>query len=349
MRTNNAWILCLLGLAALAGLAGFSLRAAEPAATGTLLLLDNERTIEGDVERDGAYYRVRRASGETQVPAGKVLALCASREDGYRFLKARANLSDPDERLRLARWCHLHQLREQALAEVQAAVQLRPGDAESRRLLTYLQKPLPPPSVLEAKDPDKPAIPLPVVDLSAESLCRFTTRVQPILMNACAGCHASGKAGAFKLTRVYDGSNHRTTQENVTAVLAQLNLDRPQGSPLLTKAVSAHGQMAQAPLKGRDAEPFQALEEWVRLTVETNPNLREQAGPPPAAPVPDARPTPEPAPTTPATPAAPPEPAPKSAEPTGFAETAQPPPQVKPKDEFDPLIFNRLAHPEKMK
>src|SRR5436305_14780706 len=115
MRPKPAAILCLLGLAALAGLARSSLRAAEPAATGTLLLLDNEHTIEGDVERDGAYYRVRRASGETQVPAGKVLALCASREDGYRFLKARANLHDADERLRLARWCHLHQLREQAL------------------------------------------------------------------------------------------------------------------------------------------------------------------------------------------------------------------------------------------
>jgi hypothetical protein len=348
MRKKHAAILCLLGLAALAGLARSSLRAAEPAATGTLLLLDNEHTIEGAIERDGAYYRVRRASGETQVPAGKVLALCASREDGYHFLKARANLNDPDERLRLAHWCHLHQLRDEALVEVRAAVELRPGDAESRRLLNYLQKPAPAPAPPEPKEPDRPAAPQPVVDVSAELLCRFTTKVQPILMNACASCHASGKAGTFKLTRVYDGCNRRTTQENVTAVLAQLNLDRPQGSPLLTKAVSAHGQMAQAPLKGRDAEPFQALEDWVRLTVDTNPNLREQAGPAPAvAPAPEPRPAPEPFPT-PAAPAAGPEPAPRGAEPSGFADTPKPGP-AQPKDEFDPLLFNRIAHPEKAK
>jgi hypothetical protein len=132
----------------------------------------------------------------------------------------------------------------------------------------------------------------------------------------------------------------------VTAVLSQLNLDRPTGSPLLTKAVSAHGKMAQAPLKGRDAEPFRALEDWVRLTVESNPNLREQAGQGPAPatpPVSEPRPTPETA------PAAQPEAAAKAAEPTAFAATAAPAPQTTPKDEFDPLLFNRLAHPGKVK
>ena len=41
-------------------------------------------------------------------------ALCGSLEEAYQFLRKRANLNDPDERLRLAEWCRQHDLREQA-------------------------------------------------------------------------------------------------------------------------------------------------------------------------------------------------------------------------------------------
>jgi hypothetical protein len=93
-----------------------------PAAAGHVLLLDNERFLEGDITREGERYRIRRALGETWVPAAKVMRLCASREDAYHFLRGRANLRDVDERLRLARWCHLHGLREQGLAEARAVL-----------------------------------------------------------------------------------------------------------------------------------------------------------------------------------------------------------------------------------
>src|SRR5262245_55617209 len=92
-----------------------------PPATGKVLLLDNERTLEGDIGRIGTQYRVKPSVGVTWVPAEKVLHLCASQEEAHAFLARRANLDDPDERLRLARWCHLHGLRDQALAEVRAA------------------------------------------------------------------------------------------------------------------------------------------------------------------------------------------------------------------------------------
>src|SRR5437763_620082 len=66
--------------------------------------------------------------------------------------------------------------------------------------------------------PWPPTPPAPAVELSADALGMFTTRVQPILMNTCASCHASGKGGAFTLTRAYDGgaAARRATQQNVT-------------------------------------------------------------------------------------------------------------------------------------
>src|ERR1700676_4124238 len=88
--------------------AAVRLRAAEPKpplATGHVLILDNERTLEGDIERDGDRYRIRRSIGETWVPGDKVLRLCANWQDAYDYLRTSANLMDPDERIRLARWC----------------------------------------------------------------------------------------------------------------------------------------------------------------------------------------------------------------------------------------------------
>jgi hypothetical protein len=245
--------------------------AGEPGAnpTGKVLILDNERTLEGDIERIGDQYRIRRATGDSWWPGNRVLRLCASTEEAYRFLRGRANLNDPDEHLRLASWCRDHGLREQALNEVKAAVELRPQHPESKSLLQHLQQssqPRPPTPAPDREEPD----PLPSlsVDLTAEAVGQFASRVQPILMNSCAGCHAGDRGGAFKLTRAYDfGSNRRTTRQNLAAVLAEVNLSQPLASPFLTKALGVHGKMAQAPFRNREAPAYRTLEEWVRQTA----------------------------------------------------------------------------------
>src|SRR5262249_35621244 len=159
------------------------------------------------------------------------------------YLRSRAALNDPDERLRLANWCHLHGLHARALEEAQAAVALRP-DEVSRRLLRHLQQAASlTPRAGTAPAEDKMS--LPALDVCAETTNVFCTRVQPILMNACASCHATGRGGAFKLVRAYEdsGPNRRATQQNLVAVLGQVNLERPQGSPLLSKAASAHAAL----------------------------------------------------------------------------------------------------------
>jgi hypothetical protein len=92
MTTTYRLLLC----AAVAVTAAGAGRAADPTA-GHVLLLVNERTVEGDIERVGEQYRVRHVVGETWVPADKVLRLCDDMPGAYLVLKARANLSDPDE------------------------------------------------------------------------------------------------------------------------------------------------------------------------------------------------------------------------------------------------------------
>src|SRR5207247_1637869 len=123
------------------------------------------------------------------------------------------------------------------------------------------------------------------IQLSAESLSLFTARVQPILMNTCASCHATGRSGTFKLTRCSDPTlNRRGLQQNLAAVLAQVKLDRPNLSPLLVWSVCAHGGSSQAPLPGRASSLFQALQGWVEALAVNDPHLlHRDDGPAPVA------------------------------------------------------------------
>jgi hypothetical protein len=337
--------------------------AAKPA--GRVLVLDNERTLEGDIERQADQYHIRRAVGELWVPTGSVLRLCKNFEEAYAFLRSRANLNDPDEHLRLAHWCQLHGLRSQAISEVTEAVELRPNHGESRRLLHNLQRCAtlqtngeahPPRSAEETGAGQNPP------SINTESLSLFVTRVQPILMNACANCHATGRGGSFKLMRTYETGlgSRRATHQNLAAVLGQVNQDHLQASQLLTKAVSVHGDMVQPALKGREAAAYRALEEWLRVTVGSNPQVHERAS---MAMIPLG--APEPVGGTslaPGKPEAVAEPAtaskPQAGKP-GQATTAPSIPEAagqigkaspapgaaEPVDPFDPVIFNRQMHP----
>ena len=348
-----------LGAGLILGAGPLVVRATEPAPqppAGRVLILRNERTLTGDIEQVGEQFRVKRLVGETWVPAEGVLRLCASLEEAHGFLQTRANLQDPDERLRLAEWCRQHGLYEQAVGELKAAAQLRPNDRRIRRLMVLLEqarahhltpKPVPPPER-----------PLPRVDVTAESLGLFASKVQPILMNACLRCHTAGRGGPFQLTRVSGPGmgNRLSLEQNLAAVLAEVDMRQPLASRLLTKALSVHAHgMAQAPLKGRQAPAYQMLERWVNLTLESNPQLREQAvastpglplSPPPTSAGhwseerSSAQPTPPPPP-----PAAPgrDKVAPKEQPPAGSG------PATPDNDPVGPDGFNREFHPERMR
>ncbi len=348
MKTKIRILLCVVAIVP----AWTGLRAGEPPEapkTGHVLLLANERILEGDIERVGDQYRIKRLLGETWVPADGTLSLCADIRDAYLFLHRRANLDDADERLRLASWCHNHGLREEALAEIKAAVELSPNHKEAKRLLQCLQQaPATSTNSTHAANADPDSTPVaPPVEVTAKSMSEFATHIQPILMNACAGCHAGGQAGSFKLVRTAEHGSlaPKTTQQNLTAVLAQINLEQPRTSPFLTKAVAVHGSLTHAPLSGRQMPAYHAMEEWVKLTLANLPGAHEQPVPTALeAPVKESKPPapkPEKPPVTKAT-------APSKTEetPSSFSED-QAPKDKEPADPFDPVIFNRQMHPDR--
>ncbi len=334
MKTSIRLALCALAL-------GWpSVRAAE-ITTGHIAILDNGRVIEGDIERVGDQLRIRRSIGETWLPVAKVQCLCATLEEAYEFQRRQANLQDADERLRLAKWCHLHGLKTQALAEITAAVELRPGHSESRRLLQGMHRAEANPAVAATKVPTEGEVeagPPPAVEYNADALGMFVTRVQPILMNTCAHCHAGNKGGSFKLSHSYEGEllSRRATQQNLAAVLSMVNREQPQASLLLARAVSVHGAAEQPPLKNRQVPAYRTLEEWVQLAMVNTPRREHGA---------ETRVAPEPPPVAAKVVATPPTTAAETPPPVFAAPLAitEPPPAASqtPADDFDPAIFNR--------
>jgi hypothetical protein len=352
MDIRFGWVLTTL---AVLGPASIPVRAGDSLperATGQVLVLDNERTLEGNIERQGDQFRVRRPLGELRIQSDKVLRLCQSQEEAYEFLRSRANLREPGEHIRLAEWCDQHGLHQQALQEVNLAAALRPSDPEVQRLRRALEHVALAPSPAPLPAPGEPASPAPVLPpVTTESLSLFVTRVQPLLMNACAGCHANARGGNLRLARTYDNAlaNRRTTLQNLAAVLNQVDRTSPQQSPLLTKAVSVHGDMIQPALKGREAPAYKILEKWVSITLE-GPEPREpQPAPGSAAGFQAPRVQKSDAGFASVNEGSRSEPA-RTARPTGFGqerpkEASQPPAEQQPADPFDPIIFNRQMHP----
>lgn len=307
---------------------------------GTVLLLHEQGVLVGDVERQGEQYVVRRGTSETWVPAGRAVRLCADLPAAYAFLRSELVNDDNAGRLRLARWCRHHGLVAEALAEARAVVAADADDVAARSLVATLERVAAAPTQpaaepVAAVSNEEPAVAL--TEIHAEAATLFLTKVQPILMNACASCHAvDGRSGAFKLHRVH-GPGGRSSQVNLAAVLGRVTREKPAESPLLARAAGVHGPMTQPALK-RNTPPYQTLEQWVRLAAGgLTPD-----GTPPAPTVARAvatRPVgAEPVPPTPALFVKPAE---------GPTEFAAPPPAAaepaKSRDPFDPEEFNRQA------
>ena len=92
MKTPIRITLCALALAAWLrpALADDKDSPAVAKRTGHVLVMENETTVEGDIDLSGSQYRVRRQVGEVIIAPEMVLKLCQNREEAYLFLRQHA-------------------------------------------------------------------------------------------------------------------------------------------------------------------------------------------------------------------------------------------------------------------
>jgi hypothetical protein len=265
---------------------------APPGAGGKFVILKGHKLIEGAVTVTADQVIVRQGSLDRPFPKSEVLQVAETRDDVYQFMLGRVKADDPVARLAVARWCMYSGLREQALTEAREVLRLRPGDTTAADMARSLEESL----KLFPADGSAPVVAAKpaegrlvttgaVADVTPEGASSFATRAQPVLANQCMECHARpDHPGAFKLTRVtgYEAGPH-TTNANLRAAAGQLKKDDPLRSPLLAKALTAHGPMKEPAFANRQVPAYRALEAWVLLAA--GPPVRPMDPPvPPALP-----------------------------------------------------------------
>jgi hypothetical protein len=353
MKTLSRWLL----VPALVVGSGYALRAQEPGEdgpTGKILVLKTGHVMEGDIKQVGTQMCVRRGTSEVWIAANKTMRLSPDWLDAYAFMQTLIKEDVASDRIKLARWCHTNKLPAQALEQARIALALQPENADAKQLVTLLERALqePPPQPTAAKltpTPTPKLEPVAAVDVTAETLISFSSKVQPILMNTCASCHAADADRKFHLERVSAGGHKVATQRNLAAVLQYVDLDRPTISPLLVKAVTPHGRDLTAPIRDRSAKPFESMQQWIVETIKKNPHLKEyRDAKKPVKTRPEEKPSTFSTHSSSVLPDAGEDvsrPAPRLEVTALKTAPAAPPPE---RDPFDPAWFNEWAHPRGM-
>jgi hypothetical protein len=257
---------------------GLDRLAPEPAANlapaGKLVVLKGNRLVEGTVKMQGETVVVRQGALDRSFPKADVLFIGGSKDEVYRFMLSKAPTEGVDGRMAVAKWCVLNGLREQALAEARAILTQHPthrGAADLARSVEASLKQFPADGSRPRPEGALVTVEEPAPDVTAEAATSFASRAQPVLANQCMECHArDDHASPFRLKRVTGFEvGLQSTHANLRAVAGQLKKDDPANSPLLMKALTAHGGMKQPAFVSRQAVAFKVLESWVLAAVGT--------------------------------------------------------------------------------
>ena len=105
-----------------------------PSAT-TVLLLYNGRVLQGEVGEEGPDYVLRQKGGVIRFRKDQVVKAFDSLTSLYAYKRSEIPDRDPDEHLKLARWCLSQNLREEAKAELRVVTRFSPKSSEAKQML----------------------------------------------------------------------------------------------------------------------------------------------------------------------------------------------------------------------
>ena len=254
----------------------------QPAAAkpGVLVMKDGS-LADGQITQEARGYVVHKPGGRYLVPFHLVQFRAESRLDAYQKLKGSIAKPSADTSVRLAKWCLTWQLHEQAEIELREALELDSGHEAARRMLVRLASVLDP----TGKPPTLPDPPKKTDDgfrkapvqslagLSRETALKFSTQIQPMLMNRCgnASCHGSAAGNNdFRLVRVRIGtSSHRLRAErNLATLLRYIKLNDVDESPILKLPTGLHGPTRRSAFGGPNGDDnFRDFQNWVRAVA----------------------------------------------------------------------------------
>lgn len=256
-----------------------------------VLILRNGEILTGNITKAGDRYIVAQIDGgELRIPTRDVEMQCVDIEEAYVRKRARISVSDASARLQLADWCLRCGLHAQAANELLLAQAQTPDGPQIRALERRLHSALTTgrlPDVdavhvpAAARRSDNPPLPCPLPD---EALRGFASRIQPLLLNRCGAstCHGARTASTFQLIGPGLGKTitQHNTRRNLAAVMQQLDLARPETSPLLTVPAKPHADLPAAVFGEREQAQRDLLNAWVRTAGQAATQSASVAGKP---------------------------------------------------------------------
>lgn len=291
-----------------------------PAPVRSVLLLKNGSLQEGLVSDGGTVYFIHNRSGKIPVPKTSVEMVGRSVREIYEFKLSRLPERDPDEHMKLARWCLTQRLNDEAKVQLERVVALSPRNLVAAHMLEKMhgaeeRAALRDPAVAQASlelpagRPDAldpaiigraqrdlgvstlPQIPgLPTAQAVKRST-EFSHYVDPILQLRCAKCHNEQFAGSFRLVN-YRSKRDRTPdalRANFDAILALIDWENLEKSELLASTLRPHGKGANARpvFSGSNNPEYRILQGWVHRLRTAQPVAAAPASRPAAAGAPE--------------------------------------------------------------
>ncbi len=255
-----------------------------------VVVLHNGNVLVGEVDHLGDAYRVATGTTEIRLSVREVERVVGSLLEAYDAKRAAWKIATTDEHLRLAAWCIRQEMWPQAALELNNARQRErrhPSIALLQRRLQVASRaamrasePLPllkPDPKVKHEAEEKRASELQELESLAQSLPEgsfedFNRHIQPILVNGCAvaGCHCMEDAQQLRLSRdlLRGLGNRESTLRNLQAVWGVVDLQSPHYSPLLTQPAVPHGGLSQPVFTGNRKRLQERLAEWVRVATQ---------------------------------------------------------------------------------
>ncbi|MBS0262887.1 MAG: hypothetical protein JSS02_13115 [Planctomycetes bacterium] len=248
---------------------------------GVLVMRDRSGTVvAGKITLVDEIYTVHGRYGNLQFPASDVRMRCSTLQDAYsRLHDLTAKHQSANSYMILARWCMANQLEKEAVEELNAALDLEPDRDDAKRMLQSLTEVTPQGQKRDSRTAEnsrtgKADWPLAeeavtLGGLSLNNALQYNRKIQPLIVKTCAtaGCHTRESESSFQLYHVTPGKHASRTasEQNLAAILQQIDMKAPSRSPLLTVPRGKHGKNGRSVFAGpRGEQQFADLEQWVQ-------------------------------------------------------------------------------------
>lgn len=243
-----------------------------------LLVLNSGRVIRGEMTpRPEGGYEVLQPGGRMFVAPHLVRFQATSLDDAWQKMRDSMTELTPDTHINLARWCLNNKLQAKAKAELLDALHLDPYRTEAKRMLeaivrneTYeANKHIRVDMAEKLKQHREFGSMLPqrrsLGGLPGNLAKEFSRRVQPIVSNKCgnSGCHGAGR-NDFVVQSISRGMTPVKSEQNLAAILNQIDYNTPLQSPILRAAEGLHGGASRPLFPGQTGRTqLETLRAWV--------------------------------------------------------------------------------------